>query len=90
MTYYTLVGKTVTCPHWKEKITLSGKYRLVDDTYEAVFLHSTCPIVENSNLPLHKQVPELKLMRCPNDDDRCELLNQFKKNINIRTDGYSQ
>lgn len=90
MTYYTIVHKTVTCPHWKEEVTLNGKYRLADDTDKATFSHSICPIVENSKLPLHKQDPEFKLMRCPNDDNRCELLDRFKKIINIRTDGYSQ
>ncbi|PXV85130.1 hypothetical protein C8E03_11954 [Lachnotalea glycerini] len=90
MTYYTIVGKTVTCPHWNEKITLKGKYLLSSDTDIAKFLYATCPIVENSKLPLSKQINNFKLLRCPNKDNRCELLDQFKKVININTDGYSQ
>lgn len=90
MTYYTIVGKNVTCPHWNEKITLKGKYLLSSDTDEAKFLNSTCPIVENSKKPLVKQVNDFKLLRCPNKNNRCDLLDQFKKTININTHGYSQ
>ncbi len=90
MFFYTTVGKTVTCSHWNKTITLSGKYRLSGNSDEAKFLHSTCPIVENSKLPLHSQITELELMRCPNESNHCELLDQFKKNINLNIDGYSQ
>ena len=30
-TYYTIIGKTVTCPKWNVKVTLDGKYRLSDE-----------------------------------------------------------
>ena len=81
--YYTYCSKTVTCPRWDIAVTLSGKYRLADDSFSAYFINAKCPIVENSKLPLSKQEPDLKLLRCPHADNTCELLSSFSKVIDI-------
>jgi hypothetical protein len=88
MAYVTLIGKRVTCPKWHVPVTLDGKYMFSESNeYEAVFLCSMCPIVENSKLPLHKQCKEYKLMRCL-EHDRCELLRDFPPKVDVRN-GYS-
>lgn len=85
--YYTLMGHTVTCPAWHVKVTLDGKYRLFNEQgkeYEGYFASATCPIIENSKLPLYKQRPEYKLMRCPNPDN-CNYLKEFAPRVDVRT-----
>lgn len=45
--YFTYLGATGFCPHIKATVTLSGKYKEIDDTtFE--FALFTCPIVENA------------------------------------------
>ena len=92
MSYYTLVHKCVVCPYWNISIMLEAKYHFVEDSespHEARFVYAKCPIIENSRLPLSKQEPEYKLLRCPYDSP-CEFVNSFKKTINISKDGYHQ
>ena len=81
--HYTYCSKTVTCPRWNIPVTLSGKYRLSDNSSNAYFVNATCPIVENTKKPLAKQESDLKLLRCPNADNTCELLSSFSKVIDI-------
>lgn len=86
-TYYTIIGKTVTCPKWNVKVTLDGKYRLSDEKgkeYEGHFMFASCPIDENSRIPLHKQRMEYKMMYCPNSDS-CNYLREFAKCVDVRT-----
>ena len=78
--------KLVTCPKYDEKVLLDGNYRYFDD-YKARFMSATCPVIENNNLPKHKQRTEYKLMFCR---ERCRLLKEFKEIIDIEKDGYSQ
>ncbi len=83
--YYTLIGKTVICPKWDVKVTLQGKYRLsAEKEQTGYFVSASCPITENSRLPLHKQCPEYKLMRCPNSDT-CKYLKEFAPCVDINT-----
>lgn len=88
MTYYTTSSKCVTCPKWNVKVSLCGKYRFLDDNnpFIATFVNATCPIIENSKLPLYKQDKKYALMCC-NDD--CSLLTEFLPTIDTRQD-YSQ
>lgn len=86
---YTTCGKTVICPYWGEEITLTGYYRIHDDSNNITFLRSTCPIIENDKLPYNKQKKEYKLMRCPYDNG-CKYLSEFKPTVNPHVDGYSQ
>lgn len=86
----TIICKNVLCPKWGIRVPLSGKYSFSDtpgEEYIAHFMFSTCPIVENSCLPLHKQAKEYKLMLCP-EYRSCELLNNFPTQIDVRK-GYS-
>lgn len=85
--YYTIIGKTVVCPRWNVKVSIEGKYRLLDEKgkeYEGHFMHARCPIVENSLLPLHKQRMEHKLMFCP-DSSSCNCLKDFAPCVDVRT-----
>lgn len=82
MTYYTLVHKTVICPQWHEKITLTAKYRYLDPDRPllATFSTATCEIRENLKLPLNKQNHKLMLFRfCSHSD--CPLLHDFEEQI---------
>ncbi len=89
MMYYTTTGKTVLCPVWNVEVTLNGKYIFCDDSnpYIAKFSNATCPIVENSKLPLYKQDKSYKAMFC---HKQCELLYDFFPTIDTRKDSYSQ
>lgn len=54
----TISTKRVTCPIWKEEISLQGHYLFSEEKgheYEAKFLSATCPIVENIRLPKSKK-----------------------------------
>lgn len=89
MIHITTSSKTIICPKFNESLTLTGKYKLITDSYDATFMYATCPIVENSKLPYNKQNKDFALLYC-NDSQNCSFLNDFKEKINIRTDGYSQ
>lgn len=84
----TTCGKNIVCPYWEEKITLTGYYK-VQNSNELNFYRSTCPIIENSKLPISKQEKRYELMRCPYDRG-CHFLDEFKPVVNLETDGYSQ
>lgn len=67
-----------------------GKYRFMsdsDDPYEVHFMFATCPIVENSRLPLSKQSKEYKGIFCPISRD-CKFQECFPKKANVR-DSYA-
>lgn len=87
--YSTIVNKTVNCSKFRDPITLSAKYKYINDTFEATFMYASCPIVENKKLPEHKQNRELIFHYCF-DSENCEFLKSFKSRINIKIDGYSQ
>ena len=63
--YYTLIPKTVDCPMWKEKITVTAKYRFskLHDPFCARFVGATCEVLENLKLPEHKKDKRLSLYR---------------------------
>lgn len=76
--YYTIIGKSVLCPLLNEHLTLSAKYRFIENPknpYEIRFIHATCPVVENSKLPTNNQCEEYKYYRCKDSD--CKLLTDF-------------
>ena len=58
MVRYIEIPKPVHCPKWGIDICLLGKYYLSDDMDSSVgeFKSASCPIVENSKLPLHKHL----------------------------------
>jgi hypothetical protein len=85
----TTCGKTIKCPYWDEIITLTGYYKIQDSSTEITFQRSTCPIIENSRLPMNKQSKNYVLMRCPYPTG-CHYLNEFKQTVNPDVDGYSQ
>ena len=83
MVRYIEIPKPVHCPKWEIDICLLGKYYLSDDVDSSVgkFKSASCPIVENSKLPLHKQETEYKLLRCL-EYLQCPLLKDFSEEIN--------
>ena len=85
MVRYIEIPKSVHCPKWKIDICLYGKYYLSDNMDSGVgkFKSASCPIVENSKLPLHKQEKEYKLFRCL-EYLQCELLKDFPEEINVQ------
>ena len=87
MSTYTILRKTIFCPCLKENVSLKGKYLLPDNSknpYEAKFLYATCPVVENSMLPIYKQEENYKYLHCTNDNGRCEHLDDFPKIVDLR------
>lgn len=86
----TFLGKSFYCSFLKTDIILNGKYRFMsdsDDPYEVHFMFATCPIVENSRLPLSKQSKEYKGIFCPISRD-CKFQECFPKKANVR-DSYA-
>jgi len=81
MSFYTLKHKTMQCPLWPTKVTITGKYRLRDDgtAYLAV---TECEIVQNLRLPKKKQDKRLALFRYCRIDD-CPCLKDFPKDITL-------
>ena len=76
--YYTIIGKSVLCPQYNEKLVLSAKYRFTgnpNNEYEVAFTYARCPIIENSKLSKDDQCDEYKYLQCfqPN----CKLLKEF-------------
>lgn len=87
--YTTIVSKSGICPKWKVQVSVAGKYAFSENLGEehlARFMYATCPIVENSRLPLHKQDPKYKLMRC-SDESSCPLMEGFPGCVDVRN-GY--
>lgn len=90
MAMITIIHKSVLCPKWKIKVLLSGKYvfsEKPDEEHIARFMYAICPIIENGRLPLHKQKPEYKLMRCF-EEEQCSLLEDFPAMVDVHN-GYS-
>lgn len=92
MTYYTTVGKSYFCPMWKIKITITGNYYFFDEDnpYLAKYVSCKCPILENLKLPIHKQNKEYSLYRFCKMENECLHKISFKRQIDVREDGYSQ
>ena len=63
MSYYTTIGKTVSCPYLDMKVTLTGKYRFIGESCQ--FSYATCEIVEKSKLPPYEQLEDTKYYVCP-------------------------
>ena len=84
MSYYTTIGKSVTCPYLDVKTTHTGKYRLIGDSYE--FSHATCKIVEDSKIPPYEQPEDSKYYICPQNGN-CELLDSFEKGVDLKRYG---
>lgn len=86
MTYYTLIYKTVDCPMWKDKISLTAKYRFTnsDNPYEARFVAATCEVIENTKLPEHSKDKRLALYRFCNMAGKCPYLHDFPERIDVR------
>lgn len=88
--YTTIICRNGICPKWKVAVSISGKYRLSEnpgEEYIGRYMLAQCPIVENSRLPLHKQDPKYKLMRC-SDESTCPLMNGFPERVDVRN-GYT-
>lgn len=86
VSYYTTIGKTVTCPYLHMKVTLIGKYRFIGEFCK--FSNATCEIVENSKLSPYEQPEDTKYYICPQNGD-CDLLKNFEKGINLKEHGLS-
>ena len=86
MRTYTTIGKSIICPCFNETITLSGKYFLTNNQsnpYEAKFSYATCPIIENSRLPIYKQIEEYKYIRCTYRNGHCDFSSVFPDTISL-------
>lgn len=88
MIYYTTINKTVYCPHLDMSVSLTGKYRFIEDSRKAEFCNATCSIVENSRQPIYLQDETAKYLRCPNNGN-CSLIQNFNKDINLKKYGLS-
>lgn len=87
MAFYTLIGKSITCPQYHKKISISGKYYFTenpDNEYEVRFSHAICPIVENSKLNKEDQKEEYKYLQCFQPDEHCEFLDDFPRIFDAR------
>lgn len=79
MTTYTIFSKSIICPFWDAKISLSAKYRYNSEPKPHYsFMYSYCPILENNRVPYHKQNKKLSpynnCISC-----HCESLDSFPK-----------
>ena len=86
MPTYTTIGKTITCPCFNEAVTLTGKYMLTRNQlnpYEAKFSYATCPIIENSHLPVYEQSEENKYIRCTYQGGHCDFSSAFPGTISL-------
>ena len=91
MSTYTIISKTILCPCYKRKVTLNGKYYFTENEsnpYEVKFHYATCPIVENSKLPIYEQDEEYKYLRCLNDSERCNHLFDFPEIVDSQKTTY--
>lgn len=80
--YFTYLGATGFCPHIKATVTLSGKYKEIDDTtFE--FALFTCPIVENAKLPPYEQSEDFKYLPPCSNPNECPIAGQFKRRVKL-------
>ena len=88
MVYYTTIGKMVYCPYLDMDVSLTGKYRLIGDSFKVEFCYATCSIVENSRKPIYDQNENEKYLQCPKNN-HCNLLNKenFNKDVNLKEYG---
>ena len=77
---------------WGIDLFITAKYRFVENEnpYIAKYASCTCPIIENLKLPLHEQEKEYGLYRFCNKQTECLHNIEFKSEIDMRKDGYSQ
>ncbi len=80
---YTLVHHYGECPIWKDKVCISGKYRLPDleRPYYTRFVSAECEIVKNIRLPEHKRDKRLSLYSFCSMGRECPLLHDFPPEI---------
>lgn len=83
MPYYTLVSKKIHCSFWNIDLSVSGKYKLIGDTYKAEFQFGICPIIENNNLPEYKRNRKLALYAFCKEYP-CNELNSFEPTIDLK------
>ncbi len=91
MIYYTTVKKQHICPMWNISLTITAKYRFFDSENPYIAKYASCgPIITNLKLPPDKRNKEYSLYlfcKCKNE---CLSNIQFKPQIDITKDGYSQ
>lgn len=83
---YTTIGKDIICPCFNETVTLSGKYFHTNNPsnpYEAKFSCATCPIIENSRLPVYEQNEKYKYIRCTYQGGHCDFSSTFSNTISL-------
>lgn len=79
----TYESKSGICPHINEKITVLGKYEIVEDKFER-YIHHICPIEENSKKHPYDQDEKYKYLKPCNEIADCPIAKNFKKIIEIR------
>lgn len=82
MPFYTTISKCYSCPLLNRDLLLTGKYRLIEDSsspHKATFCYATCPIIENSRLPISEQCEEYKYYRCTYEN--CDYQKAFPPSL---------
>lgn len=85
MVYITYISCSGYCPHINENVTLTGKYKFIENSKEGniEFMLFTCPIEENSKLHYYEQCEKYKYLQpCKNKFD-CPIAKKFKKRMFI-------
>ena len=77
MYYITSKGFSAICPVWGVKVGVTGTYKILSDNKSLCFLYASCSIIDNSELPIHEQDMEYKLMYCP-DPSKCPHYTSFQ------------
>lgn len=76
---YTLKNKRFFCPMWKTEITVTAKYRFLDDNnpHIGTYTSCSCPILDNLKLPLHKRNKDLELFAFCKKQEECAKFEIF-------------
>lgn len=85
--FYILKHRSVMCPLWKDEVTISAKYRYIDDAenpYLARFSGAKCEVLENIRLPEYKKDKRLALYRFCRLSHECPYLHEFPELIDTR------
>lgn len=81
MQYYTTIDKSFHCPEFDINIYITGKYKFLNDNdSKAAFCNATCPIFENSKLPVYEQLEIYKYYKCSKFSS-CVYSEIFEKTI---------
>lgn len=80
--YFTYLSTTGFCPHIKENVTISGKYKEVDNHTYKLALY-TCPILENAKLSPYEQCEEFKYLPPCSNPNECPIAIQFQESITL-------